>query len=53
MSPSAREEAPDDDVIIRVEHVHAGYETVQILDDVNFIVRRGVVLGILGGSGGG
>ena len=68
MSPHAREDAslaaprgdavsPDDasvgDVIIRVEHVDAGYETVQILDDVNFVVRRGEVFGILGGSGGG
>jgi len=68
MSPHAREDAslaaprgdavsPDDasvgDVIIRVEHVDAGYETVQLLDDVNFVVRRGEVFGILGGSGGG
>jgi len=68
MNPHAREDAslaaprgdavsPDDasvgDVIIRVEHVDAGYETVQLLDDVNFVVRRGEVFGILGGSGGG
>jgi len=56
MNPHAREDASlaaADDVIIRVEHVDAGYETVQLLDDVNFVVRRGEVFGILGGSGGG
>ena len=42
-----------DDVIIRVEHVDAGYESALILQDVNFEVRRGEVFGILGGSGGG
>src|SRR5678815_266774 len=56
MSAHARETAPlaapaPDDIIIRVEHVDAGYETVQILNDVNFVVRRGEVFGILGGSG--
>src|SRR3954454_8560141 len=51
MRPHARGDESLDDVIIRVEHVDAGYETVQILDDVNFEVRRGEVFGILGGSG--
>src|SRR5512147_393603 len=51
MSPHARETAAADEVIIRVEHVDAGYETARILDDVNFVVRRGEVFGILGGSG--
>jgi len=53
MSPHARETASADDVIIRVEHVDAGYETAQILDDVNFVVRRGEVFGILGPNGAG
>ena len=51
MSTDARATASTGDVIIRVEHVDAGYETVQLLDDVNFVVRRGEVFGILGGSG--
>ena len=53
MSPHAREQGARDNVIIRVEHVDAGYESVLILKDVNFEVRRGEVFGILGGSGGG
>jgi phospholipid/cholesterol/gamma-HCH transport system ATP-binding protein len=50
---STRDQSAPDNVIIRVEHVDAGYETVLILKDVNFEVRRGEVFGILGGSGGG
>ena len=43
----------DDDIIIRVEDVFAGYDGVAILEHINFQVRRGEVFGILGGSGGG
>ena len=38
-----------EDVIIRVEHVYAGYEGIPILEDINFQVRRGEVFVILGG----
>src|SRR5215210_6357249 len=43
----------DDDAIIRVEHVNAGYGDRVLLRDLNFIVRRGEVFVILGGSGSG
>jgi phospholipid/cholesterol/gamma-HCH transport system ATP-binding protein len=43
----------DDEIIIRVEDVYAGYDGVAILEHINFQVRRGEVFGILGGSGGG
>jgi phospholipid/cholesterol/gamma-HCH transport system ATP-binding protein len=43
----------DDDIIIRVEDVFAGYEGVAILEHISFQVKRGEVFGILGGSGGG
>ena len=43
----------DDDIIIRVEDVYAGYDGVAILERINFQVKRGEVFGILGGSGGG
>jgi phospholipid/cholesterol/gamma-HCH transport system ATP-binding protein len=43
----------DDEIIIRVEDVFAGYDGVAILEHINFQVRRGEVFGILGGSGGG
>src|SRR5512140_1044387 len=41
----------DSDIIIRVEHLYAGYDDIAIQEDVNFDVRRGEVFGILGGSG--
>jgi phospholipid/cholesterol/gamma-HCH transport system ATP-binding protein len=43
----------DDNVIIRVEDVFAGYDGVAILEHMSFQVHRGEVFGILGGSGGG
>ena len=43
----------NDDIIIRVEDVSAGYEDVAILEHINFEIRRGEVFGILGGSGSG
>ena len=39
--------------IIRVEDFTAGYDDNVLLKDVNFIVHRGEVFAILGGSGGG
>ncbi len=43
---------PDDDqAIIRVQGLDAGYDGKAIQLDVNFEVRRGEVFGILGGSG--
>ena len=41
----------EDDVIIRVEGVDAGYEGVAIQQNLNFEIRRGEVFGIMGGSG--
>jgi phospholipid/cholesterol/gamma-HCH transport system ATP-binding protein len=41
------------EVLIRVEHLYAGYDGTAILDDVSFDIRAGEVFGILGGSGGG
>ena len=43
----------EDDVIIRVDDVFAGYDGVPILEHISFNVRHGEVFGILGGSGGG
>src|SRR4051812_5091396 len=43
----------DNDPIIRVEDLYAGYDNVAILERLNFNVNRGEVFGILGGSGGG
>ena len=43
----------DDDAIIRVEQVSAGYGDRVLLRDLNFVVRRGEVFVILGGSGSG
>ena len=43
----------DDDAIIRVRGLTAGYGDVMLLDDVSFDVRRGEVFVILGGSGSG
>jgi len=43
----------DDDAIIRVEQVNAGYGDRVLLRDLNFVVRRGEVFVILGGSGSG
>jgi len=41
----------DDEVLIRVVNVDAGYEGVAILERISFEIRRGEVFGILGGSG--
>jgi phospholipid/cholesterol/gamma-HCH transport system ATP-binding protein len=43
----------DDETIIRVRGLTAGYGDVVLLDDVSFDVRRGEVFVILGGSGSG
>ena len=42
-----------DDIIIRVEHLTIGYGERPLLEDLNFVVRRGEVFVILGGSGSG
>ena len=39
--------------VIRVERVDTGYEGTPILTDIDFVVQRGEVFGILGGSGSG
>ena len=41
----------DDDIVIRVEGLTAGYEEHTILENISFTVRRGEVFVILGGSG--
>ncbi|HEY2865172.1 MAG TPA: ATP-binding cassette domain-containing protein [Casimicrobiaceae bacterium] len=41
------------DPIITVQHLSAGYEAVVLMQDLNFIVKRGEVFVILGGSGSG
>ena len=41
------------DIAVRVEHLHTAFGTRVIHDDVSFEVRRGEILGILGGSGSG
>ncbi|MEP7275913.1 MAG: ATP-binding cassette domain-containing protein, partial [Betaproteobacteria bacterium] len=43
----------DDDVVIRVQGLSAGYDGNVLLRDVNFDVHRGEVFVVLGGSGGG
>ncbi|MGE5088967.1 MAG: ABC transporter ATP-binding protein [Candidatus Levyibacteriota bacterium] len=45
--------AGDDEPIIRVRDLTAGYDDVVILEHVSFDVRRGEVFVILGGSGSG
>lgn len=40
-----------DDAVIELEHVNAGYPGVEILHDVSFVVRRGEIFILLGGSG--
>ena len=45
--------APPDDVILEVRQLTAGYGRRVILEEVNFQVRRGEVLAILGRSGSG
>lgn len=42
-----------DDIIVRVEDLHTGFGTRTIHEGVSFDVRRGEILGILGGSGSG
>jgi phospholipid/cholesterol/gamma-HCH transport system ATP-binding protein len=41
------------DVIIRVEELVAGYQERVVLDGLNFEVKRGEILAVLGGSGSG
>ena len=43
--------ATPDDIIIRVEHLVAGYDEREILHDISFTVRRGERFVIVGGSG--
>lgn len=43
----------DEDIVIRVEGLAAGYDNQVLLQDVSFAVRRGEVFVILGASGGG
>ena len=43
----------EDDVIIRVEGVDAGYEGIAIQQNLTFEIRRGEVFGIMGASGSG
>ena len=45
--------ATDEEPIIRVRGLTAGYGDVVLLDNVSFDVRRGEVFVILGGSGSG
>lgn len=47
-APADRE---DREVIIRVEHLTAGYEDDVIIDDISFEIYKGEVFAILGGSG--
>jgi phospholipid/cholesterol/gamma-HCH transport system ATP-binding protein len=42
-----------DDTIIRVERLSIGYDERPLLQNLNFVVRRGEVFVILGGSGSG
>ena len=41
----------DEDTLIEVEHVDAGYGHTPLLQDVSFGVRRGETFVVLGGSG--
>jgi phospholipid/cholesterol/gamma-HCH transport system ATP-binding protein len=49
----ARERVDRRQVIIRVEHLTAGYDDVVVLNDISFNVHRGEIFFILGGSGSG
>lgn len=41
----------DGEPVIRVEHLRMGYGTRILLEDASFVVRRGEIMVILGGSG--
>jgi len=40
-----------DIIDIEVNHLQAGYDTVTILDDISFTVKRGEIFVVIGGSG--
>lgn len=44
---------PAGEPVIRVEGIDTGYDGIPILTNIDFVVRRGEVFGILGGSGSG
>lgn len=39
--------------IIKIEHLHAGYEGKEVLSDINLTVTSDDYLGIIGPNGGG
>ena len=43
----------DDDIVIRVSHLKNSFGEQQVHKDVNLEVRRGEILGVVGGSGDG
>ncbi len=43
----------ENEKIIEVKNLTAGYEDIVVIDDVSFSVKRGEIFGILGGSGSG
>jgi len=44
---------PDENVTLRVEHLHAGYGASRVLHGVNFEVRTGSVVALIGANGAG
>ena len=52
-APAAAVSSKDDDVVIRVAHLQNSFGTQVVHKDVNLEVRRGEIIGVVGGSGTG
>lgn len=53
MTPISAHHAPEDDIVIRVEDLRNAFGPQVVHDGLNLEVRRGEILGVVGGSGTG